>query len=173
MVEFASKAYPRSFYERPTLQVARDLLGAQLNRRLSTGKPLSATISEVEAYTEDDPACHAYKGLTRRCQVMFGPGGVAYVYFIYGMYHCLNVVTEKEGVPGAVLIRALNAPGLDGPGKLCRQWQIDMSFNGKSFLDSGSDLWISEPKKRAPLEITASQRIGISQAKEKLWRFTI
>lgn len=167
------KPYPRSFYDRATVAVARDLLGARLNRRLSTGIILSATISEVEAYTEDDPACHAYKGLTKRCAVMFGAAGVAYVYFIYGMHYCLNVVTEPIGKPGAVLIRALASKGLDGPGKLCRQWQIDKSFNGASLLDDDSGLWISAPAVERRLKISASPRVGISQAQDKLWRFTI
>jgi DNA-3-methyladenine glycosylase len=167
------KPYPRTFYARPTVEVARNLLGATLNRRLPTGSILSATISEVEAYTEDDPACHAYKGLTKRCAVLFGEAGVAYVYFIYGMYNCLNVVTEPEGIPGAVLIRGLASEGLDGPGKLCRQWQIDRSFNGASLLDPNSELWISMPLRERRLKIHASPRIGISQAQDRLWRFKI
>ncbi len=167
------KPYPRSFYARATVEVARDLLGTTLNRRLPTGVVLSATIAEVEAYTEDDPACHAYKGLTKRCAVLFGAAGVAYVYFIYGMYYCLNVVTEREGTPGAVLIRGLAEPGMDGPGKLCRQWQIDRSFNGLSLLEPDSGLWISPPSTKRRLKISASTRVGISQARDRLWRFRI
>lgn len=134
---------------------------------------LKAPIVEVEAYTEDDPACHASKGKTNRCRVMFGPPGRAYVYFIYGMYFCLNVVTEPEERPGAVLIRALGAPGTNGPGKLCREWQIDGRHNEANLLTSKSDLWI-EPGDMLNIDnIEVSPRIGISSAQERLWRFYI
>ncbi|MBX9770155.1 MAG: DNA-3-methyladenine glycosylase, partial [Candidatus Obscuribacterales bacterium] len=161
------------FYRRSTLLVARDLLGAQLCRNIGGKTVLSGPIVEVEAYTADDPACHASRGKTKRCEVMFGPPGHAYVYFIYGMYHCLNVVTEPDGVPGAVLIRAVGADGADGPGKLCRQWQIDAKHNGVSLVQPGSELWIcpSEPLKDSEIAVTA--RIGISAAQDRLWRFFI
>src|SRR3989338_9269688 len=96
----------QSFFERPTLKVAPELLGKCIVVRSKT-KTRLGIIVEVEAYTKDDPACHAARGKTPRNEVMFGPGGFSYVYFIYGMYNCLNFVTEKEGIPGAVLIRAL------------------------------------------------------------------
>ncbi|HEY9870712.1 MAG TPA: DNA-3-methyladenine glycosylase, partial [Candidatus Obscuribacterales bacterium] len=86
------RSYPQEFYSRDTLTVARDLIGSLLCRRLNGRGILCAPIVEVEAYTADDPACHAARGWTQRCSVMFGPPGHAYVYFIYGMYHCLNVV---------------------------------------------------------------------------------
>jgi len=168
---FRKTTYSQSFFARPTLKVAPELLGAFLNRRLPSGLILSAQISEVEAYTADDPACHAYKGETNRCRVLFGPPGRAYVYFIYGMYHCLNIVTEPDGVAGAILIRGLREEGLDGPGKICREWQIDKQFNELDLLNSNSSLWLSPPKGSLAGEIQISPRIGISQAKERMWRF--
>lgn len=164
------------FYARSTLKVAKDLLGCYLHRRLPSGLVLSAEITEVEAYTANDPACHAFKGKTKRTEVIFGPPGRAYVYFIYGMYYCLNVVTEPDGIPGAVLIRGLKAsdkggPDLDGPGKICKHWQIDKTHNGINFTEANSQLWITARPDKWKSKILTSKRIGISQAQDKLWRF--
>ena len=166
---------PVSFYERPTLAVTRDLLGCVLHRRFLSGAVKQAYITEVEAYTQDDPACHAFRGVTKRSQVLYGEPGIAYVYFIYGMYHCLNVVTEVTGVAGAVLIRGLSEPGLDGPGKLCRAWQIDRSHNGINLMDPSSELWIGPRPANFKAKIGVSKRIGIAQeeAKDYPWRFFI
>ena len=98
---------PRTYFKRPTLTVARSLIGKYLFRVIE-GRVLAGKIVEVEAYVgSQDRACHASKGRTQRTDVMFGPAGVAYVYLVYGMYHCLNVVTEREEFPSAVLIRAV------------------------------------------------------------------
>ncbi len=161
------------FFERDTLLVAKELIGARLWRRLDDGQILSGCIVEAEAYTEDDPACHAFRGKTRRCEVMFGPGGYAYVYFIYGMYNCLNVVTEPEGKPGAVLIRAVGAPGANGPGKLCREWGIDRSMNGVNLMCSQSPLWLTRGDEIGEDFIDITPRIGLSVAQERLWRFAL
>ena len=134
---------------------------------------MRAPIVEVEAYTADDPACHAYRGITERCKVMFGPPGFAYVYFIYGMYFCLNVVTESEGTAGAILIRALGVPGAEGPGKLCRQWNIDRNHNGIDLLDSNSELYLESGTAYSAKHISITERIGINVAQEKLWRFFV
>lgn len=163
--------FDRNFYKRPTLVVAKELLGTVLCRRLSDGTVLFAPIVEVEAYTQDDPACHAFRGLTERTRVMFGPAGHAYVYFIYGMYFCLNVVTEPENIPGAVLIRAIGTPGGDGPGKLCRLWEINKSQNGVDLCDLQSELFISKGDKVSKSAIEISTRIGINVAEDRLWRF--
>jgi DNA-3-methyladenine glycosylase len=168
--------HPESFYSRSTVKVSKDLLGCSLNRRLPSGLILSAEISEVEAYTANDPACHAFRGKTKRTEVLFGLPGLAYVYFIYGMYYCLNVVTEPEGIPGAILIRALhstapNGANLNGPGKICKHWQIDKSFNGVDLMDASSALWITQRPPGHKPKILISERIGISQAQDKLWRF--
>ncbi len=163
--------FERDFYKRSTLVVAKELLGTILCRRLPDGTVLSAPIVEVEAYTEDDPACHAFRGLTERTRVMFGPAGHAYVYFIYGMYFCLNVVTEPENTPGAVLIRAIGTEGGDGPGKLCRLWGINKSQNGVDLCDLQSELFISKGDKVSKSDIEISTRIGINVAEDRLWRF--
>ncbi|HEX5647819.1 MAG TPA: DNA-3-methyladenine glycosylase, partial [Nitrospira sp.] len=105
------KPIPRAFFNRPTLTVARSLVGKYLVREHGKGT-IAGKIIEVEAYIgSNDKACHASKGRTGRTDVMFGPAGVAYVYLIYGMYHCLNVVTEREEFPAAVLIRAVEVDG--------------------------------------------------------------
>lgn len=116
----------RDFFNRPTLQVAQELLGKVLHFNQH-----QLIITETEAYHgTDDPACHAARGKTPRCEVMFDKAGVSYVYFIYGMYYCLNIVTEEEGTAAAVLIRGARLIGhdktdLSGPGKLCRYLGID------------------------------------------------
>ncbi|HCF30293.1 MAG TPA: 3-methyladenine DNA glycosylase, partial [Cyanobacteria bacterium UBA11049] len=140
---------------RPSTEVAIDLLGCSLVRQLPDGQILRGTIVETEAYAPGDPAFHAYRRLTPRNQVLFGLAGRAYIYLIYGMYHCFNIVTDREGVPSAVLIRALQFEslpvGIDiagkihtiaaGPGKLCRILQIDRSLNG-TILQPGEPLWL-------------------------------
>ena len=165
--------YDEKFYSRPTLDVARDLVGAVLCRKLPDGSILHAPIVELEAYTADDPACHAYKGKTKRCEVMFGPAGRAYVYFIYGMYNCINVVTEADGEAGAVLIRALAYPDCNGPGKLCKTWQITREHNGLNLTDPTGELWIVKGEKVRKESLSCSIRVGISQAQDRLWRFFI
>lgn len=183
---------PRAFYERATLEVARDLLGKLLVHCTSEG-PRMGRIVETEAYVgPDDRASHASRGKTRRTALMFGPPGYAYVYLIYGMYHCFNVVTEPEGYPAAVLIRALepiltgdevrvgeNTNNLErlasGPGRLCRYMQIDRRLNGVDLC--GSVLYIEDQGQPIqPDELVAAKRIGVDYAgqwKDKLWRFYV
>ncbi len=182
---------PRSFYDRETLAVARDLIGKLLVRTVE-GRRLSGVIVEAEAYVgEGDTACHASRGRTRRTEVMFGPPGRAYVYFTYGMHWMLNVVTEPEGSPCAVLIRALeplegieamrSARGsrsdLDltsGPARLCEALSIDGRLNGTDLV-RGSDLLI-EPHRDIPAPgVATGRRVGIDYAAGKdrraPWRF--
>ena len=161
---------PRAFYERPTEEVARELLGKILLRD-HDGRPLAGRIVEVEAYLgAHDLACHSARGKTPRTAVMFGPGGRAYVYMIYGMYHCLNVVTEPEGSPCAVLIRALEPlvplPGsLCGPGRLCRTLAIDRSLTGHDLATP--PLWLVDSPDLPPRgPIARSPRIGVDYAGE-------
>lgn len=167
----------QKFFNRNTLFIAQDLLGCFLVRRLDDGKIIKARIIETEAYIgQDDLACHACKGRTKRTETMFGPAGHWYVYMIYGMYHCLNVVTESEGFPAAVLIRAVDCNGLDGPGKLCRDLKIDRSLNGAKAFSYQSGLWITEGELSDGEKIIASKRIGVDYAgewKEKEWRFVL
>lgn len=149
------------------------MLGTVLCRRLASGTLLTGAIVEAEAYTRDDPACHAFRGKTDRCAVMFGPPGHAYVYFIYGRYYCLNIVTEPEGIAGAVLIRAVDHPNCNGPGKLCDEFQINRTHNGLSLMVPDSPLWISPGVVPAEGYVLSSKRIGITQdaARENPWRF--
>lgn len=186
-----SDALPRSFYGRDTLAVARGLLGKILVRELD-GERLALKIVETEAYCgPHDLACHASKGMTDRNKVMFGKPGHAYVYFIYGMYYCLNLVTEHDGYPAAVLVRAGEpVEGIDtmrrlrkkakkdhdlasGPGKLCIAMGIDRTLNGAD-LCSGEQLYVEDA---APVyDIVSSKRIGVDYAeeyKDKPWRFYI
>lgn len=168
--------YPREFYARPTLAVAADLLGTKLVRRLPGDVLIAGRIVEVEAYTKDDSACHAFKGVTERVKVMFGPPGHAYVYFIYGMHYCVNVVTEPEGTAGAVLIRAVDfagATGGSGPGRLCKTMAIDMDLYGADLCSLQSNLWISPAEQFAQEDIGVSERVGVSSAKDRLWRFFV
>ncbi|MGH7219770.1 MAG: DNA-3-methyladenine glycosylase [Nitrospiraceae bacterium] len=169
---------PRIYFNRPTLTVARSLIGKYVVREID-GRILVGKILEVEAYVgPQDKACHASKGRTRRTEVLFGPPGVAYVYLIYGMYHCLNVVTEREGFPSAVLIRAIEIDGelIDGPGRLCRALQIDRRLN-RVDLTTGESLWFED---RGVLmargDVGAHPRIGVDYAGEwvkKPWRFRL
>jgi DNA-3-methyladenine glycosylase len=169
---------PASFYARPTLVVARNLLGHYLVRKTATGLR-AGRIIEVEAYVgPKDLACHAAKGRTKRTEVMFGPPGRAYVYLVYGMYHCLNVVTEQIDYPAAVLIRAVeHGSGLaDGPGRVCRAFEIDLKLN-RHDLTSGHQLWIEDRGERIPrTRIGALPRIGVDYAgpwAAKPWRFRV
>jgi len=163
----ARKRLPREFYRRPTLEVARDLLGRRLCRRLSDRSVLRGTIVEVEAYDGPrDRASHAFRGRTARNEPMFSAGGIAYVYLVYGMHHCLNVVTGDEGYPAAVLLRAATAPvggrSASGPGRLCRAFGIDRSLDRASFL--GPDLWLEAGEPAADREVGRTARVGVHYA---------
>lgn len=180
-----AKKLPRRFYDRPTLQVAKELLGKYMVVRKG-GRRLSGKIVETEAYVGfKDPASHAYKGKTPRNEVMFGKPGHAYVYLTYGVLHCLNLVTEREGYPAAVLIRALEpSEGIElmkkrrgrekskdltsGPAKLCQALNIDRTLNGADLC--GDAIYVEDRggvvKRRA-----RSSRIGITEGKERKWRF--
>ncbi|MDP3792601.1 MAG: DNA-3-methyladenine glycosylase [bacterium] len=186
----------RDFYNRSTLIVARELLGKYLCRKMGN-KIVRVKITETEAYCGiKDKACHASKGLTPRTKIMFGPSGHAYVYMIYGIYFCLNFVTEEEGNPSAVLIRKAsikykvssikdkrfpNSPlilKLDGPGKLCRELKINKKLNEIDICKS-KELWIEsvsrQTKEKNPI-IKRGKRIGVDYAgkwKDKLWRFYV
>jgi DNA-3-methyladenine glycosylase len=169
----------RSFFERPTLQVARELIGKVMVRRLPQGLR-RFRIVEVEAYCgEQDLACHASKGRTQRTAVMFGPAGRLYVYLIYGMYYCLNIVTAEEGMGEAVLIRALEplsgtSQNTRGPGRLCRALKIGRRLNHKS-LGRAVGLWVADDGFRVkPSQIGRSTRRGVAYAGECAaypWRF--
>lgn len=166
--ELLQRKLPRSFYDRDTIVVARELLGKFLVRR-SRGVERVGRIVEVEAYLgPHDLAAHSAKGLTARTKVMFGPPGHAYVYFIYGMYYCLNVVTEREGHASAVLLRAIepvkNITGrTSGPGLLCRAMRVDKSLNAHDLLSD--DFHITRPPTEEPFVIAKGPRIGVDYAR--------
>jgi DNA-3-methyladenine glycosylase len=181
---------PRSFYERSTIVVARQLLGKYLVRTHPKGNTVGRIV-ETEAYVgPQDLACHASKGRTVRTEVMFGPPGHAYVYFIYGFYNMLNLVTEAKDYPAAVLIRAVEpVDGIElmrrrrkngllrnlasGPGKLCQAFGIDRSLNGADLC--ASELFVEDRGEATP-KIQATPRIGVDYAgkwKDKRFRFVI
>jgi len=187
------KRLKRYFYTQPTLKVAQNLLGKFLVRKIGK-KMLSGMIVEVEAYKgHSDKASHASRGKTKRTEVMFDKAGLAYVYIIYGMYHCLNVVTEREEYPSAVLIRSLEpvqflAPVsrypkpktqhlTNGPGKLCQAFKIDRKLN-KLDLVTSDKLWIEDRGvKIKQSQIVRTKRIGVDYAgpywSKRKWRFYI
>lgn len=171
---------------RPVAEVAPDLIGCLLCRRLGSDV-LKGAIVETEAYaSHEDPASHAHRGATPRNRSMFGPPGRAYVYFIYGNHFCLNVVAHPEGAAGAVLLRALEPlEGLEqmralrgekpdrqlcsGPGKLCQALKITRELDGCDLLDPSGPLWL-EPG-AAPSRLGRGPRIGIQKAADLPWRF--
>jgi len=184
------KIFPRSFYNRPTLTVARELIGARLVRVLDDVK-LVGLITETEAYiSEKDLACHAKAGLTPRTAPMYGEAGHAYVYFTYGNHWMLNAVTEKTGFPAAVLIRAIQPiEGVDvmmerrsgrdtfGPGKLTQAMGITKSENTVDLTGTTSGLWIEAGHFVQNKNVTKSPRVGLNNTPEpwlsKPWRFKV
>jgi DNA-3-methyladenine glycosylase len=189
---------PASFYNRPVLEVARELLGARLVRRLENGMQIAGIITETEAYQgESDLACHARAGCTPRTRVMYGPPGRAYVYFIYGMHWMFNVVAEEEGSPCAVLVRSLlPIEGLDaiatrlpaarrnntppkewtrGPARLCKALDIHGQHNGLDLTTPGGALIIEPGQVISEDGVQRGPRIGIDRTPEPWrsvpWRF--
>lgn len=158
---------PRSFYDRDTVEVARDLLGKHLVH-VAGGRRRVGRIVEVEAYLgPHDLAAHSAKGLTPRTKVMFGPPGHAYVYLVYGMHWCMNCVTQAEGHASAVLLRALepveNVEGrTQGPGLLCKALGITGALHGEDL--TGRRLWVERPEVEAPIRIVKRPRIGVDYA---------
>jgi DNA-3-methyladenine glycosylase len=170
---------PQEFYMRSTLEVAADLLGRILCRRLPDSSVLRGRLLEVEAYDgPKDLASHASRGRTKRNAPMFEAGGIAYVFLVYGMHHCLNVVTGKNGYPAAVLLRGAESPlaGLSasGPGRLGRVFGIDLSLSGESF--TGPELWIEEGEPVPKRRVMRTARIGVDYAGDwakKKYRFLV
>jgi DNA-3-methyladenine glycosylase len=187
-----SSIIPKSFYERPTLKVARDLLGKRLVHN-PQGVRITGTIVETEAYRgEEDQACHARAGRTPRTSIMYGHAGMAYIYFTYGMHWLLNCVTEREGFPAAVLLRAIiplegqeqmaarrvnisREQWCNGPAKLCQAMGIDGRLNGADLCSAQRMLWIEEGASIPDCQVTVTPRIGINRVPEPWrnlpWRF--
>mmetsp|Transcript_13650 Transcript_13650/g.25741 ORF Transcript_13650/g.25741 Transcript_13650/m.25741 type:complete len:216 (-) Transcript_13650:1726-2373(-) len=175
---------PQAFYTRDTLTVARELVGKLLEHTTPQGK-IVTIINETEAYTQDEASCHAFKGKSERNRAMFMEGGYIYIYKIYGMHRCINFTTEHEGRGCAVLLRGVlpyrgdellvgkgkkKEKWLDGPAKLMNSMQIPFDYYGMYLLDEGCPLKIYDAGLN-PLDLQATPRIGISQAKELEWRF--
>lgn len=174
------KILGKDFFDRPTLTVARDLLGKYLVRRVG-GKDIALMITETEGYFGfEDKGSHAHRGKTPRNTPMFASAGTIYVYFTYGMHWMLNLVCEKEDFPAAVLIRGLEAPAdgarLDGPAKLTKYLHIDRSLTGR-MLGKAAGLWIEDRGVAVPARtITKTPRIGIPNRgvwTDKPWRFVL
>lgn len=167
-----ARPLPRRFFARPTLIVARALLGCHLCHRVGD-RALRARIVEVEAYTDDDASHSRGRRHTPRNAVMFGAAGHAYVYFIYGMHFCFNVVTEADGVPGAVLVRGLDRlDGANGPARLCRALGLDRRHNGVD-LTRGAPLWLERGRLRPDERVVQTTRVGLRVATDLPWRFYV
>ncbi|MFA5858521.1 MAG: DNA-3-methyladenine glycosylase [Elusimicrobiota bacterium] len=187
-----STRFPRQYFARKTLEVARGLVGTHFVRETTKGR-ISGIIAETEAYCGiTDPASHAYAGRkTNRTVIMYGPAGYAYVYFVYGMHHCFNVVTDRDGTAGAVLLRGIipldgielitrNADKryeqVNGPGKLCRAYGITKKENGLDLCGGDSTIYFSKGLTLSGDEVHACPRIGIGYAGEAKywpWRFVL
>jgi DNA-3-methyladenine glycosylase len=169
----ATVRLPREFYTRDVLEVAPALIGKELVIVNTKRLPCNFLITEVEAYRgEEDKACHASKGRTKRTEIMYHAGGMVYIYFVYGMYWMLNIVAGEENNPQAILVRGVT--GLTGPGKLTRALGIDGSFYGEDLVSSNR-IWIEDTG--LAYRYKTSQRIGIDYAgdpwKGKPWRYIL
>jgi DNA-3-methyladenine glycosylase len=179
----------RSFYSRTAVEVAPDLLGRTLVRRVARGERLAGRIVETEAYEPGDPASHGFRGPTARNAVMFGRPGRLYVYFTYGNHWMMNVVTSADGEGSAVLLRAMEPiDGLDamagnrgrsraldlcsGPGKLAQALAVDRGLDGADLV-AGPDVWIEHGSPAHVADVTTSVRVGIRTGLERRWRFFV
>jgi len=177
-----TKKLNKKFYNQPTLKIARELLGKFLVYK-TKNKLYAGKIVETEAYVgPNDQASHASKGRTPRTELMFDSGGHVYIYLIYGMHYCFNIVTENKNYPAAVLVRALEPSSgfkkndkTDGPGKLCKAMKLNKKMNGADLTKN--IIWIEDRSvKVRPKNIARKKRIGVDYAgnwKDKLWRFYI
>jgi DNA-3-methyladenine glycosylase len=183
----AGRRLPRSFFARPSPDVAPDLLGRVLVHTLPSRRVVAVRLVETEAYQEDDPASHSYRGPTARTNVMFGPPGRLYVYFTYGMHFCMNVVTGRNGEGSAVLLRAGEpVAGIEqmralrgaddlrslcsGPGRLCQALAVARDADGADLV-RGASLALFEGESVEADRISVTTRVGIRNAVERPWRF--
>lgn len=184
-----SKPYDKSFYERDVVKVSRDLLGSILVHEFDS-TTLAGFIVETEAYHESEPACHAHRKKTKRNEIMFGPGGFSYVYFVYGMYWCLNATAEHEGCGAACLIRAIEpikgielmqkarkqtelADLCSGPGKLTVAFSLNGKHNGLDLTKSNLRILCPPDNLKPSFSIRKSARIGINAAHDLEYRYYI
>ena len=177
---------PADWFNRSTTAVAPDLIGRTLVRRIE-GEEVRGQIVETEAYEAGDPAMYAYRNKTKRNAVVFGAAGIVYVYRIYRQYHCFNIVTDREGFPSTILIRAVDLQARPswvdpkkeklcrvaaGPGKLCRSLRIDESLKG-ALIHPDSGIWVEAGNPIQPDRVTQTTRIGLSKGADIPWRWYI
>jgi DNA-3-methyladenine glycosylase len=182
-----AKPFDKTFYDRDAVDITRDLIGSLIVRKLD-GATLAGFIVEAEAYKECEPACHAHRGRTKRTEVMFGPGGYAYIYFVYGMYWCLNVTSEPDGKAAASLIRAVEpitgmetmkrlrnrenpAEFCSGPGKLTMAFGLDGKLNGHDISKPPLRILALPDDLKPRVKLRRSERIGLTVAKNLKYRF--
>lgn len=194
LIANTERVIPTEWFNRFAVTIAPELIGCTLVRQLPDGTQLRGLIVETEAYQAGDPACHAYRKQTKRNQIMFGAPGYVYVYLIYGIYHCVNIVTDRIGVPSAVLIRALELDeqtltsvllkpkekpirAAAGPGKLCLAMQIDLDLYGTK-LEQGQAMWVEHRSidwqaqlDTGAMALTQTTRIGLTQGVDLPWRW--
>ena len=193
-----ARPLPREFYLQPTVEAARALLGRMLVRRFDDGTLAMGRIVETEAYLSGDPACHAFRGETKRNRTMFGPPGFAYIHLNYGLHYCLNAVTSPAGIAEAVLIRAVEPEGgvarlyenyfgigagdadgiIDkrlgaGPGRLTKAFAIGPGFDGADLADPQGALFLADGNPLADADVVTATRIGITKGADLPWRFYV
>ncbi len=175
------ESLPRSFYERDTVKVARELLGKVFICTLPD-QPIMGRIVETEAYRSDDPACHAYRGMTPRTRALFGPVGHTYVYRSYGIHWCVNIVSRDGSVPaGGILIRGIEQldtdysliQRIDGPGRTGKILLMALEHNSIDVTVPSSALSLYDAEPVSERHVRVTPRIGISQAVDKPWRFIV
>ncbi len=195
-----STPLPRDFYLQPTLVAARALLGKTLVRRFDDGSLATGRIVETEAYTTDDPACHAFRGMTVRNKTMFGPPGLCYIHLNYGLHYCINAVTAPEGMAEAVLIRALEPTSgaaemhrrrfpheaevpeetarrdvrlTAGPGRLSQALAVGKAFDETDLTDAAGPLFLADAPAVDETDLVTTTRIGITKGADFPWRFYV
>ena len=176
-IQPSPKIIPKEFFHRPAEVVAPDLIGSLLIKRMGNGKLLSGFIVETEAYSQLEPGCHGFRKKTKRNKTLFGNPGNLYVYITYGIYHCVNIVTDRSNWASGVLLRAVAIPDEDeriasGPGLLARRFDLNISHDNLP-ISVENGLWLTEKSKamKDMEEIVQTTRIGISEGKDIAWRW--
>ncbi len=168
---------PKDFFSRPSQKVAPDLIGCSLVKRMPNGDFLSGVIVETEAYSQEEPGCHGFRKKTKKNETLFGPSGNLYVYLTYGIYHCVNIVTDKSDWASGVLLRAIAIPGEEeriasGPGLLARRFDLNINHDNLS-LSIENGIWVTKKLNsiQKMYKIIQTTRIGLSEGKDIAWRW--